>query len=148
MLAALACAISGIFAYRSGERSAKTLALGNAFVWAVANCGWLYSAMWLLPIADWYIGIVATVIYWAAPSGWLRIYINLVAARLVLHVIDYMTGHMFFVPYLHAVNATYAGMVIATAYSGGKDDLRILLHRLRRFRDLLPAPAWRKVSDG
>jgi hypothetical protein len=139
LLAFVACAISGWIAYRSDDRCGRLMALSNLLVWTVANAGWLYSSMWLLPIVDWYVGIGAISLWWMAPRPWLRVYINLVAARLILHLLDTLTGHAFFVPYLHAVNATYAGMLVCAGLSGGKNDFtrwRDRLHLLRRLRGL------------
>lgn len=126
----------------------RTLALGNLFLWAGANLCWLSNNLWALPLLDLFLGGIAIVLWWVAPAAWLRFYTNMIAARLILHVLDVLTGHAFTVPYINALNATFAAMLVAVAYPGGWNGCRRLLRGVRRLGGFLPSTAQRGMIGG
>lgn len=134
-LAFVACIISGWLAYRSGDHAAKVCAWGTLLIWTVANASWLYDAVWLFPIVDWYVGITVMALSWYNPQPWIRLYIWMIGVRLILHVLNMVTGSLFFEAYAWALLVTYAGLVVAVG--GGRDgisrirDLRSRLSLLR-----------------
>lgn len=145
-LCAVACLVSMWFAYKSEEVAAQALALCNGLIWAVANIAWQLSSMWLAPIIDLFAGVLALQMAWLLPSGWLKFYLALIASRLGLHVFGEFGGPDVFVPYLHALNATYAALLVAVAWPGREDGFRILLRGLRGVGgSLSPAAAWRVI---
>lgn len=148
VLALAGCVAALWFAAHSGEEGTVTLALGNLFLWAGSNLCWLGNNLWALPLLDLFVGGIALFLRWVAAGTWLHLYTQLVAARLVLHVIQALTGHLFTVPYIHALNATFAGMLVAVAYPGGRNGSHRLLRRLRFLgRMVSPAPQ-RGLSGG
>lgn len=147
VLAGLACAVSALCAHRSGSHAARVLALGTGFIWATLNLGWLCNALWLFPIADLLVAIVAVGLSWLDRSIWLRTYVHLMALRLILHVLDGLTAQAFQIAYFHTLNATFAGLIVAVSLSGGITHGRTVFHRLRGVRRPVSA-AQREVSDG
>ncbi len=128
-LAFVACIISGWLAYRSGDHAAKVCAWGSLLIWAVANAGWLYAVVWLFPIVDWYVGITALALSWLNPQPWLTLYLRMIGVRLILHVLNMLTGSVFFEAYAWALLGTYAGLVVAVG--GGNNGFG----RIRDLRD-------------
>lgn len=152
LLAGLGCAAVIYSSARSGNEPAEVLAWSLAAIAVIANAGWYYGAMWLLPVIDLHVGFIAL---WLHPHGqkkWVALFIHAVWIRLVLHMLDALTAHQFFVPYIHALNATYAWMLIVVA-NGGHNGRPIW----RNFRDLLrrlrcvgrsPAYSFREMNGG
>lgn len=150
VLAGFGCVAALRNARRSSEPEAMTLAWSVAAIAIVANAAWYCDAMWLLPVMDLYAGCMA--LTYGRSKKWVALFIDAVAVRLILHMLDALTGHSFLVAYIHALNATFAWMllVVATGGHNGRsvsDYLRDLLRRLRRM-GRAPAHSLREMNDG
>lgn len=124
VLAGLACAVSAWRAHRSGSHAARFLALGTGFIWAFANLGWLCNALWLLPVGDVLVGVGAFALARQDGPRWVAAYADLMGVRLILHVLNSATGQAFQISYFHALNATFAGLIVAVGISGGGNGAR------------------------
>lgn len=126
VLFGLGCAVAIWFSAYSNDPDAKPLALGLTAVWGLANAAWLLDALWLLPALDWLIGMTALIAWWAHGQRWVAFLVQLVAARLILHVLDLATGHVFLVPYIHGLNALFTLELLAVSYTGMGNGIRVL----------------------
>jgi hypothetical protein len=109
-------------------------------VWTLANAAWLSNTLWALPILDLGLGVALIDLWWKVRTRWVALLVHACSARLILHVLDAGTGHLFFVPYAHALNATFAWMLVVVAFGGGCDhrlDTDTLRRRLRDVRRAL-----------
>jgi hypothetical protein len=114
-----ACAITFALATLSRDAVARHLACLLGAIWALATVAWMANALALLPMLDLWLGIAALQIWWSTPAHWLALVVHAVAIRLLLHVLDALTGHLFLIAYLHALNATFVWMLVVVAYGGG-----------------------------
>jgi hypothetical protein len=123
-------------------------------VWALANAAWLSNMLWLLPVFDFGLGVVFLQLWWMARARWVALLVHAVAIRLILHVLDGLSAHLFEVPYIHALNATFVWMIFVVASAGGgherpaTDRRDAMRRRLRFLGGLRPAPASREMTDG
>lgn len=148
ILFGLGCAVSLWFAAQSRDPDAKTLAGALIIMWALMNTAWLLDAMWAFPLIDLGAGMTALTIWWARQTAWCALFAQTIFIRLELHMLDSFTGHAFLVSYIHALNATFAWMLVVVAYPGGGYASNALLRRFRYFRAVLSAASTRGVSDG
>ncbi len=122
--------------------------MGLTALWALATLAWMLNALWLLAIFDWLFGVVALIIWWTRRAKWVALLVQIVAARLMLHVLNYLTLQLFVVPYIHTLNATFVLLLVATAVSGGSHGSDSLLRRIRRIRGpLSAAPSREGLAD-
>ena len=130
-----------------GHRESSMLSGHLWAVWALANAAWLANMLWLLPVLDLGLGVVLINLWWTTRARWVALLVHAVVIRLVLHVLDALTGHLFFVAYAHALNATFVWMIVVVADAGGDHGSRYfrdLLCRFRRMGRAEPlAPQWR-----
>lgn len=146
----LGCAACLWCAVRSRDPDAKMLAGALTIMWALTNTAWLLDALWVFPLIDLTAGILGLHLWGVRRAVWLDAFCRTIFVRLVLHILDGLTGHAFLVPYLHALNATFAWMLVLVASSGGGHgilDFDILRGRFRRLRSLWAASSAR-VTDG
>lgn len=138
----IGCTLTIWSAWKSGDAAARSGAWSLAAVWAMANAAWQENLMWLLPAIDLGLGVAFLQLWGMTRTRWVALLVNAVAIRLILHILDMLTGHLFEVPYIHALNATFVWMLVVVASSGSGHVRDTLLHRFRRFRAVLsPAPA-------
>lgn len=137
VLFGIACAVSWWLAMLSRDASARSVAGYLAVVWALANAAWRADMLWLLPMFDLGLGVAALAIWWAGRARWAALIVNAVVIRLVLHVLDAITAHVFLIAYLHALNATFVWMLVVVADAGGGHVRDTLFRRLRRIRGAL-----------
>ena len=102
--------------------------------WAFANISWLCNVLVVLPAMDWIVGVMAMTAWWARRARWMTWVVQCIAARLALHVLDFLTDHAFLVSYIHALNASFVLMVVVVAFPGEGDAFDNLLRWLRRLR--------------
>lgn len=131
MLSVVGCVAAIRFAACPSARALAWSLLGIAII---ANAGWYYKAMWLLPVIDMVAGCVA--LGFRAEGKWVALFVRAIAVRLILHILNAATNGIFFNLYAHALNATFAWMLLLVAYGGdhehrfdGRDHLRRLFHR-------------------
>jgi hypothetical protein len=123
------------------DHAARTIAAHLVVVWALANAAWASNMLWVLPVLDLGLGIASIQIGWATPAKWVALVVDAVAIRLVLHVLDGLTGHLFFVAYVHALNAAFVWMLFMVASAGGGHGCNRLRYRIRDYlRSLSAAP--------
>jgi hypothetical protein len=143
VLCGIGCVAAFGVATYSRDADARRLALLLCGTWAAANLLWLLNILEYLPVLDWLIGVQAVVISATRSDKWVRLFIWVIALRLTLHVVDYLTGHAFLVQYIHGLNATFALLLMAVSYAGGchaRDTMLGHLHRLgARLRNPLQA---------
>lgn len=136
------CAATYWFAVRSRDGDVRTLAQMLTVIWALANLGWFYDFLAVLPVLDWTAGTVALMIWWARRTLWAQLFVHLVVARLSLHVLNYITSEQYLVAYLIALNALFVAQLAVVSYPGSGDVLNLLLRGLRNLRDgLWPSQA-------
>jgi len=133
ILFGIGCAVSLWFAVRSGDKDARIVAAYLVVVWGLANAAWLANMLVLLPLLDFWLGVIAVTIWWTTQAKWVALIVNAVAIRLVLHVLDALTGHSFLIAYIHALNATFVWMLVVVAYGGGHNGSGLADHMRRRF---------------
>lgn len=148
ILFGIGCAVSFSLAVRSRDADARLIAGYLVVMWALANAAWWANMLILLPVLDVWLGILALIIWWTTRAKWVALIVNAVAIRLILHVLDALTGHLFLVAYLHALNATFAWMLVVVASSGGDHVRDTLLRRFRRIRGVLSPASARGLTDG
>lgn len=148
VLFGIGCAVSYWLAVRSRDTGARTIAGYLTAAWALANAMWLADALWLMPALDLGLGLVALHIWWLTGARRVALIVNAVAMRLILHVLDALTGHVFLVSYLHALNATFVWMLVVVASSGGGHVRNYLLRRVRRIRSALSPSPERGLNGG
>lgn len=142
VLFGIGCAVCLWCAVYSRDVHARTIAGYLVTYWALANAAWQANMLLVLPVLDLWIGIVSVTIWWTTRARWVALVAHAAGIRLILHVLDGLTGHLFIEPYLHALNATFAWMLVVVASSGGNHVRNTLLRRLRGFRRAVsPAPA-------
>lgn len=142
----LGCVVAMIFSRHDTDR--LFMARSLTVVWALANAAWLYNCMWALPVLDWFLGALALITWWTNKSRWAWLFVQVVTARLILHVLDYLTGDLYLVPYIHALNATFVFLLVVVSYQGGRYDFDNLLRRVRRLRSILAATPRGGMSRG
>lgn len=139
VLFGIGCAAAMWVAAQSRDADARLLSVELFAMWALANVLWLFDRLDYLPALDWLIGVQAIVMLGERRAKWIRFFVLLIALRLTLHVVDYLTAHAFLVPYIHGLNATFALLLVAVSHAGGRharDHLLGHLHRLgSRLRD-------------
>lgn len=123
ILFGVGCAAAFGFAARSRDPDAMHLALGLAGVWLCANLVWYFDSLWLLPALDWLFGTAAVVAWWGSRTKWVCLLVQLTTARLILHVLDYATGHAFLVGYIHGLNLLFLLELLAVSYEGWRDGV-------------------------
>ena len=135
ILFGLGCAAALRLAAHSRNDDAKHLAWGLVAVWACANLAWYINAMWLIPAVDWLFGMVAVVAWKVSGDRWLALLVQFTAVRLILHVLDALTGHAFLVPYIHGLNLMFTLQLLAVSYEGWADGIPLFsgFRRLRVF---------------
>lgn len=111
---------------------AKRYALCLLAMWAAANALWFYDRLEFLPVLDLALGAYVLRSWPVNRPWWVTILIQLIALRLILHVLDYATGNMFLVPYIHGLNLLFM-LEIGVVCNGGTNDR---LHLLRGFRSI------------
>lgn len=129
-------------------REARIVAAYLVAVWALANAAWLVDMLWVLPVVDLGLGLALVTLWWATRASWVALVADAVAIRLMLHVLDTLTAHVFEVAYIHALNATFAWMLVVVALSGGGHAADTLLRGLRRIRASLSASPARRLTRG
>lgn len=128
----IGCAIA---LYLACER-AKLVALMLLSVWAGAITLWFYDALWLLPLLDLAVGVVAICLWLGDGANWSLSIAVITTHRLLAHVFDWFTHSAFFVGYAHALNVLFALQLIIIASTGGADGRRRFVSWLRRLRSL------------
>lgn len=150
----IACAGALCLALRSGCRPAGIIAGLMFAVWALANAAWVKNALWLLPVIDLGFGALVLHIRLTTQAKWVAAVADAVAVRMVLHVLEGLTGHGFHIAYLHALNATFAWMLVVVADAGGgherstTDRLGNLRRHLLRLGGLRAPASAREVANG
>lgn len=142
----LTCVAACWVAAHAEDRDALLLARVLTVIWALANAAWFVNQLRWLPLVDWYAGMLGVVVWMARDTRWVRTFLGLIGLRLVLHVVDYLTGQALLVPYIHALNAAFFALLVITAYPGGRnagDRLSRLVRRRRvgRGRKQMATPA-------
>jgi len=145
ILFGIGCAVACMVAARSGNPDAKHLSLGLLAMWALANAAWYFNALVLLSALDWAFGTVAVVAWWGSNAKWIGWLIHLTLARLVLHVLDYATGHAFLVSYIHGLNLLFMLELVAVSYEGWRGGL-FLFRGFRRLHLFLRSSQADKVK--
>lgn len=130
ILFGVACGIVCFVA--SFDRDASFLARALTFVWAAANVAWLLDKLEFIALLDWYLGMFALVFWHARNEKWLRVFLQLIFLRLVLHTVDYLSNHAAQIVYLHLLNATFMALLFTVAYPGGRDAGDYLSRRFYR----------------
>jgi hypothetical protein len=139
ILFGLGCAASVWLAAPEAKRFAWAL-LG---VWAAANAAWFYDMLSLMPLLDLAVGVVAVKAWSIRRTIWLSVLIQLISARLILHILNYVTSGVFLVPYIHGLNLLFMLELFIVSSGGLCGDCFHLLRGLRRisvFPRSAPAP--------
>jgi len=131
----------GLTLWSVRDPDARLLALSLCGFLVMGGVFWYHDAMWGFPVMDWLLGVVSLVIWWSRREAWVALFVQLIAIRLIMHVLDTITGHAFVVPYIHALNATFALLLVVTASSGGRLNGSVLLRGLHRLRRVLSQAA-------
>ena len=134
-----------------GHRESSTVAGHLWVIWALANAAWLANMLWLLPVFDLALGVALLNLWSTAQTRWVALLVHAVAIRLILHSLNALTGHLFFIAYVHALNATFVWMLVVVASTGGHngsvtDRFRDLRRRL--FLSRRPTAAGKEVAHG
>lgn len=141
ILFGISCAAACWFAAQSRDPDVRLIAIYLAIEWALANAAWYADMLVVMPVFDFWCGVIALVFWWTRKDTWIALIVHLVAIRLVLHILDYLTGHAFLVPYIHALNATFALMLVTVAWPGGRNARDTLRNSFRRCVRILSAKA-------
>ena len=134
ILFALGSAVSICLAARSRDPDAILLSWALAAYIPAANMVWYYAVWSALPVMDWMLGIISLVVWATRREKWVLFFTHCIAARLVLHVLDFLTVQQFHISYLHGINLTFAIMLALVANTGMGDAASDLLRGLRRLR--------------
>lgn len=118
-LFSVACAVTSWLALRSDARGAGSIAVSLFALWALANAAWVKDALWLLPVFDLGLAVLVLRIRLMTQARWVALVADAIAVRMALHVIEGVTGHLYHIAYLHALNATFAWMLVVVADAGG-----------------------------
>lgn len=139
ILFGIGCAVAYAAAARSRDAAAREAASHLIVVWGLANAAWLADMLWLLPVFDLVLGFAVLQSRWMTDAEWLDLVVDAIGIRLVLHVLDALTSHLFLTAYLHALNAAFVWMLFVVATSGGgygghnlRARFRHTLHSLAR----------------
>lgn len=119
---------------------AKGFALGLLLVWAGANAAWFYNQMDILPVLDLAMGFYAVYRLRFKNTFYLWALTQLIGARLVLHVLDDLTGSLFIVPYIHGLNLLFMTELLVISHTGGLGIGVSMLRGLRSVRLFLRSP--------
>lgn len=133
ILFGIGCAVAYGAAAYSRDKDTRSVAGYLVLIWAFANMAWYTNTLLFLPVLDMLLGMEVVRIWWRTQANWVALVANAVAIRLVLHVLDALTGHVFVSAYLHAINATFVWMLVVVAYGGGHNGSGLADHMRRRF---------------
>lgn len=148
ILFGIGCMVTAWFATQSRDYDVRAVAAYLAVMWAGMNALWFADLMVIFPVFDWFCGVMAVFLWWTRRARWVALVAQIATARLVLHVLYSLTGDAFTVPYIHALNATFAGMLVTVAYPGGGNARRTLLRGLRRLGGVVSSRSSKGLSHG
>lgn len=117
-----ACAGAYMLAHRSRSGAAELMVLLLAIVWAAANHLALTGGMHLLALADLPLAMSTFVLWFERRRGWQAWLCALFGLRLPLHLLA-AWGGIEWATYLHTINALFLASLVATAWTGGIDEL-------------------------
>lgn len=108
-----------LLAAYSRDEDARLLAFSLVALCVVSAASWLSDVMHLVPMADWLIGCFAFVMWDVRRAPWLRLFVNVCAIRLGIHVGISLAPVGAVSLFYHLLNATFVTQVFLVSKQGG-----------------------------